>query len=342
AAQATADGKADAVHDHPAADGTTLEERLAELQAQINALAGAGTWGTFLDPMWSIATGSGPGEVVVSISSFPLSTREVNSIGYLMDGIGYSAPIAASFTIQTNTPGASESIAIRVEQSTAIGGEWSEPKSATAGAAVAPSAFVDADWDLTPGSGTAMATVEILSIPYNGGAAISAIEIQYNSTGSWIALSGVVPGTYNVAATGISGAATGRLRAVNAVGNGAASPTKAVTIPGGATAPAMFGTNQWALGQGTLPGSVAFTINALPGDGGSAITALQYTFDAGVSWTAFSAATTGTYQITGFTAGQSRTGRVRAGPPRQSIIPSRPPTSTATPSSRTCPTACSR
>ncbi|PJN92809.1 hypothetical protein CNY89_26355, partial [Amaricoccus sp. HAR-UPW-R2A-40] len=31
-----------------------------------------------------------------------------------------------------------------------------------------------------------------------------------------------------------------------------------------------------------------------------------------MSWTAFSAATTGTYQITGFTAGQSRTGRVRA------------------------------
>lgn len=298
-------------HNHEIEQVNTLSETLIDLQHQIDAIVGGGSWGTFLDPMWSIATGPTPGTVVVSISSFPNSTRPVESIGYLMDGIGYSAPIAASFTIQTNTPGASESIAIRVEQSTAIGGEWSEPKSATAGAAVAPSAFENDDWNLTPGSGSAMATVELLSLPYNGGATISAIEIQYNSTGSWISIGGVAPGVYNVAATGISGAATGRLRAVNAVGNGAASPTKAVTIPGGATVPATFGTNQWALGQGTLPGSVAFTISALPGNGGSAFTAMEYTFDAGVTWTPFSAMTTGTYQITGFAAGQSRTGRVR-------------------------------
>lgn len=312
AAQATADGKAALVHEHEIADVATLADQLAEMQLAIAALQNAGTFGTFLDPMWSIATGSGPGEVTVSISSFPLSTRPVNSIGYRIDDVAYSVPVTAEFTIQTNAPGASADVEIRVEESIAAGGEWSDPKSATAGAAVAPSAFDDDDWAISGGSGTEMVTVTILSLPYDGGAAISAIEIQYNSTGSYVALSGTGPGTYNVAATGITGAATGRLRAVNSVGNGTASPTKPVTVPGGDTAPAQFADTQWSFGPGTLPGSYALNIISLPGDGGSAITAIEYSLDGGSNWTALTGTGTGERQLTGFTAGAVNSAEIRA------------------------------
>lgn len=75
-----------------------------------------------------------------------------------------------------------------------------------------------------------------------------------------------------------------------------------------ASAPAAFTVLQWGLAP--ITGGLRFTINSLPADGGSAITALQYRLNGG-AWTAFSAATTGTYDITGLPA-TLHTAEVRA------------------------------
>lgn len=75
-----------------------------------------------------------------------------------------------------------------------------------------------------------------------------------------------------------------------------------------ASAPAAFTIPQWGLAS--IAGGLRFTITALPADGGSAITALQYRLNGG-AWTAFSAATTGTYDITGLPA-TLHTAEVRA------------------------------
>lgn len=75
-----------------------------------------------------------------------------------------------------------------------------------------------------------------------------------------------------------------------------------------ASAPAAFTVLQWGLAS--IAGGLRFTITALPADGGSAITELQYRLNGG-AWTAFSAATTGAYDITGLPA-TLHTAEVRA------------------------------
>lgn len=66
------------------------------------------------------------------------------------------------------------------------------------------------------------------------------------------------------------------------------------------TAPAQFGTGDWSLtdlGTGT---SARITITALPDDGGSAITDLEYQIDDG-SWVSLEDTATGDYDLTGLT-----------------------------------------
>lgn len=62
-------------------------------------------------------------------------------------------------------------------------------------------------------------------------------------------------------------------------------------------APAQFGMNDWAVATGLEENQVVFSIATLPSDGGSAITALQYTINGGTTWTALSAITTGSYVV---------------------------------------------
>ena len=67
-----------------------------------------------------------------------------------------------------------------------------------------------------------------------------------------------------------------------------------------ATVAAAFTIGQWSIADATTGGDAIVTITALPADGGSVITGLQYSI-AGGAWTSFSAATTGAYTISGFT-----------------------------------------
>lgn len=67
-----------------------------------------------------------------------------------------------------------------------------------------------------------------------------------------------------------------------------------------ATKPSAFTVGMWTITP--ITGGLAVAINSLPSDGGSAITALQYTLNGGTSWIAFAGTGTGTRNITGLPA----------------------------------------
>ena len=82
-------------------------------------------------------------------------------------------------------------------------------------------------------------------------------------------------------------------------------------INGSATAPSAFVAGNWTLTDPATDGDLTVTVTALPSDGGSALTAIQYRVNAG-NWISFGAATTGTYTISGLTNGVSVAVELRA------------------------------
>jgi hypothetical protein len=66
------------------------------------------------------------------------------------------------------------------------------------------------------------------------------------------------------------------------------------------TAPAQFGTGDWSVSDDGTGGDITITITALPSDGGSAITDLEYQLDGG-SWVSLAGTTTGDYPVSGLT-----------------------------------------
>lgn len=83
-------------------------------------------------------------------------------------------------------------------------------------------------------------------------------------------------------------------------------------VQGGAsTAPAALTAGQWSIADAATGGTATVTISALPSNGGSAITAIQYQVGAG-AWTASGISATGTFNITGLTNGASVNVKVRA------------------------------
>ena len=76
------------------------------------------------------------------------------------------------------------------------------------------------------------------------------------------------------------------------------------------TAPAAI--TDWTLATGLNPSELVLAINTLPSNGGSAITALQWTRDGGTTWTALSGTGTGSRTLTMPAAGTSYTISVRA------------------------------
>lgn len=85
----------------------------------------------------------------------------------------------------------------------------------------------------------------------------------------------------------------------------------AAGINGAATAPSAFVAGNWTLTDPATDGDLTVTITALPSDGGSALTAIQYQVDGG-NWISFGAATVGTYTISGLTNNVSHAVVLRA------------------------------
>ena len=94
-----------------------------------------------------------------------------------------------------------------------------------------------------------------------------------------------------------------------------ASLSAVATYTGGspaATAPAAFTAGQWTAAATSTPGEISFNLTALPADGGSAITALEYRVNTGAA-IAFSGTGTGVRVVTaGLTAGVAVDLQVRA------------------------------
>lgn len=88
-------------------------------------------------------------------------------------------------------------------------------------------------------------------------------------------------------------------------------PSTTFALYGGAdTIPAAFTAGQWGV-VNAGSGQASFNILALPANGGSAITALQYRIGAG-DWTSFGATTTGSYTVGGFTDNTPTNVQIRA------------------------------
>lgn len=133
----------------------------------------------------------------------------------------------------------------------------------------------------TGGDGTATVS---FTTPANGGSAITAYEYRLDS-GSWVdtgSLSG------NVVITGLSNSATYDIsvRAVNSVGDGAASSPASVAVRTTPDAPTL---SDVAPGDAILTATFA----APASDGGSAISAYQYSTDGGATWRTRTSGTTG-------------------------------------------------
>lgn len=78
-----------------------------------------------------------------------------------------------------------------------------------------------------------------------------------------------------------------------------------------ATVPAQFSPDDWLVTTGLAASQIVLNVSALPADGGSAITALQYRVDGGV-WTALAGTGTGARTLTMAAAGTSYDIEVRA------------------------------
>lgn len=92
---------------------------------------------------------------------------------------------------------------------------------------------------------------------------------------------------------------------------GTTSISTAAGINGAATAPSAFVAGNWTLTDPATDGDLTVTITALPSDGGSALTAIQYQVDGG-NWISVGAATVGTYTISGLSNNVSHAVVLRA------------------------------
>lgn len=177
------------------------------------------------------------------------------------------------------------------------------------GGNTAPSPFTSGQWSVADAASGGQATVTITALPADGGTPITTLQYSL-AGGAWTAFSGSTTGSYTIGGFTNGVATNVTLRAVNGVGASAGSDVKQVTTSAGSTAPAAFTAGLWAVvNAGT--GQASLNILTLPANGGSAITALQYRIGAG-AWTAFGAATTGSYTVGGFTDGVASSVLVRA------------------------------
>jgi hypothetical protein len=102
---------------------------------------------------------------------------------------------------------------------------WFSP---SAGGATIPGQFGTSDWSVADGGNDGAIVITITVLPGNGGSAILDLEYQIDG-GSWVSLDGTTTGTYGVSGLTNAVSVNVAIRAVNAIGNGTASATKAVT-----------------------------------------------------------------------------------------------------------------
>ena len=91
-----------------------------------------------------------------------------------------------------------------------------------------PSQFASGGWSVADDETGGDITITISALPSNGGSAITGLEYQIDG-GTWTSLGGTTTGDYAVSGLTDNVEVDVAIRAVNAIGNGTASATKAVT-----------------------------------------------------------------------------------------------------------------
>lgn len=99
--------------------------------------------------------------------------------------------------------------------------------------------------------------------------------------------------------------------ATNSQGSDTETVARSVPAADPTTAPVPFAAGDWSLATGLEANQLVVNINALPADGGSAITAIQYSANSG-TWTPLGGAGTGSRTLTMPAAGTSYSVRLRA------------------------------
>ena len=166
-----------------------------------------------------------------------------------------------------------------------------------------PEAFTSGQWTATAGVGQIV--INLTALPADGGSSITALQYRLDG-GAAVTLSGTGTGSRTI--SGLTGGVeySVQVRAVNAVGNGAWSDTKARTPT---SVPAAFSSGQWTATAGVE--QIELNITALPSNGGSAITALQYRLDGG-SWVNLTGTGTGVRTVGSLTGGVEYDVQIRA------------------------------
>jgi len=140
--------------------------------------------------------------------------------------------------------------------------------------------------------------------------------VSGKTAGSTLALSGAGAAGLSVSGNTISGTPTtaGTINVTETLAGAIGSPklnSGVVTVASATSAPAAFTAGQWSVADAAMGGTATVTISALPNNGGSAITAIQYQVGAG-SWTNSGISSTGSFNITGLTNGAAVNVKVRA------------------------------
>ena len=219
-------------------------------------------------------------------------------------------PATLTITKQSAAPnnvlvnGTAYQVALRVKCGTSWPGTATAPTSTVA---VVPAAAPNAPTALSATSGNGEATISFTA-GSDGGSPITNYAYELDGNGTWIPLSPAVTAS-PVTITGLTNGTTYtvKLRAINAVGNGAASAS-GVSVSPQAVAPSAPTTPVATRGDASI--SVAFTAGA---NGGAPITNYEYELDGSGTWIAFSPAqTTSPVTISGLTNGTAHTVKVRA------------------------------
>lgn len=173
---------------------------------------------------------------------------------------------------------------------------------AGSGPIIVPSAFTAPMWTLTDPVTDGDLAINIGSLPVDNGSAITDLEAKVDA-GAWTSLAGTTATTYTL--SGLTNGVTYSvmIRARNANGTGADSDSKSRSPTAAAAAPDAYTSGMWALNNPATDGDLQVTISQTPADNGATLTAIQYSLNAGGSWTSFAGTGTGTYTISGLANG---------------------------------------
>lgn len=170
---------------------------------------------------------------------------------------------------------------------------------------VRPSAFASGDWTATAVAGGI--ELNITAMPASGSAAVTALRYRLDG-GAPVPLSGTGTGVRTITGLTPGQAYAVQIQQVTAAGESPWSDTKSRT-PTAPAVPVAFTAGQWTATAGVS--SIVVNITALPVDGGSTITALQYRLDGGTP-VAFAGTGTGSRTITGLTPSTEYDVEIRA------------------------------